>query len=284
MKIELYVLIALQLAHTCNNVFAMDNNNAFRRIDQSELDENVMQLLNDRALYFQPFYAYERLMQQYSENMNLGFDRQSIDMVHKVFVASRKFNQPCNADSLVSLRDGTRHMLTLQNENNLKLILGYLLQDKSAEKYAHRCINEFDVIARQCFDGNCFEAKDLISKLVGNLSEVTRFRMMLAHIERDTSYTSITNAALIQDIDSTNYLSLCNTVNDNPEVTRMLNLFSIILGPMGDLRPRSVAMRLNQQTQSPDMNSIKMLTLAVFCKSYIIERRTPSSVLHSSQA
>lgn len=229
------------------------------RIDKQQLDAVLMRLLED----WLPMDTFSRLAMQYSAGLQNKLSKMSVRNLHSAFFAHRKFILPCDKEVLIKLAEATIQLHRLKDER-FKLIMEYLLQDRSAVDYALKCIGEFDVIARELFHDDAF-AKDTMARLI---SSIKTTRLRIGSIQDDLDPFLPRNIHLALMLENNDFRALCNKTGDSSQVERMLNIFSTMLGPVTIFRQQALLMRFSEEAKEDEPNTFKLLSLALFCRCY----------------
>lgn len=263
-RISILVFVwLLNLSSLCNTADSGNASSSDERLRRDDLDQTILYLLESNLL----IDRFVDEAQAYARNKKLKYNILNLRALYHIYKAYINFEVPCDLDTLAILGSSPRRVGRIRNER-LKNIAQYFLQEKPPGFYSENCIREYDSIARQTFS-YYDEASELMFLLAQQISSVTRRRMNFAYIKADLDPKIQDNHGLRTIIQTKpfQYYSICNKLEENESIKRIISVFSKILGSMTALRTNEIIRILNEQIIDIETNTIKLLSLAMFCEA-----------------
>lgn len=256
MKTLIAWIVVVNLACTYTTRAADYKGSGVDRVYRHQLDQRILTLLE--ADITEEAFLEHIVMFGQADGSN--YDTYDGRRIFKVYTDYKNFFNECNSDLLESM-SYTRQKATRNKNINSKLIIYYLLQQRSPEEYAQQCIEEFDGLAVHLY-GNDPQACELMSTLASHL--FSRY-MSYRDIQSKMNPYSVNNYYVYQ-LTLRDWTYVCNYTNLNVQVQRMVEMMSKLLGIPAVFRRPSIIDKLNQQKYESAPNSIKLLCLALFCR------------------
>lgn len=226
------------------------------------LDQFVIELLHANL----SLDDFEARMQLYAQSTNKQFTKGNIYDVYIAHRALHNFDAPCNMDNLFVFSVIEARIAKFSSLELLQVIAS-ILRDNCIERYANKCLDEFDEFARHLLSQDQ-DMQQLVNVLPPMISEQARREMTYELLERDLDFTRQENGLLISVTVSMQIAAPCTKINLNPNVAHVLKMFQLSLQEASGLR-RASATRLNEQFHIQQPNALKLLSLALFCDSLV---------------
>lgn len=204
-------------------------------------------------------FKYQMLL--LARQTNNQFLDSEIKSLHLVFNAKANFNNPCNIDSIQTFKNAHIRCAHIRNPV-LRHIMYGLCGDSPMKRYTDKCISEFDELAQQLYNLN-EDIREPMSFVATLISQQNRQSMIHNKLVLDFVMTSRPNPRLEQLVFSE--WDYCGNILSNLAVINFMTVMKKILDPVPSLRSPQLIQRLNDQIDSPLPNTIKLMSLAMFC-------------------
>lgn len=230
----------------------MHSNDKYKAQDR---DSSILGLLEQRLTMSE----FAQLMEEHARNLSTLYEPTHISDLWKMFAARDSFGEPCKMDSLNVLTNAYTRYALFSSNFELKKIMNHLVNDEPSERYAVKCADEFDELARQVFaqDARALQEASKLSRLI---SDESRKQMKYESVEEDL--LSAKRSDLTSGFDAT----ICERVNQDAKVRATFVMLQKILGPVTSLRPIRLIRRLASQVGDEEPNTVKLLALVTYCK------------------
>lgn len=228
------------------------------------LDENITRMLKQCTTADQ----FANKISIYGSKLGREYAADNVRDLFNLFDARRRFEEPCNMNSLLIFGHAYIRHLTSFRDPSLKRVMQHLLDDKPADKYVAKCFAEFDLLAADSFAEDKRAMQQLTLKLLSALSRQTRDSPTFELIKSDLNIKKTDNNLLKVVIENSNFERICREVNGNEKIRPMLKLMQRILGSKTKLRTNEIMAKLKQQiTNECSIDASKLMVLSIFCNN-----------------